>query len=82
MQLKKNRFNETHNQLLPHRASLMTKRQNNVGRILVQAIEANNREKLVKNTSGQNIHWNQKLRLPDEVLNPRKFSIVIDRGES
>jgi hypothetical protein len=39
-----------------HRASLMTKRHNNVGRILVQAIGANNRKKLVKSTIGQFIH--------------------------
>jgi hypothetical protein len=35
----------------PHHPSLMTKRHNNVGRILVQTIEANNRKKLVKSTS-------------------------------
>jgi hypothetical protein len=39
-----------------HSASLMTKTHNNVGRILVQAIEANNRKKLIKSTSGQYIH--------------------------
>jgi hypothetical protein len=60
----------------------MTKRHDKVGRILLQAIEANNREKLIKSTSGQYIHWNQELRLPDDVLNPRKFPNVFDRKES
>jgi hypothetical protein len=44
-----------------HRARLMTKRHNNVGRILVQAIETNNRKKLVEINSGQYIHCNQAL---------------------
>jgi hypothetical protein len=60
----------------------MTKRHNNVGRILIQTNEANNRKKLFKSTSGQYIHWNQELRLPDGVINPRKFPIVFDRGEN
>jgi hypothetical protein len=60
----------------------MTKRQNNVGRIIVQAIEANNRRKLVKCVNGQYIHWNQELKLPDDILNPRKFSDVFNRSES
>jgi hypothetical protein len=60
----------------------MVKRHNNVGRILVEAIEANNREKLIKSTCGQYIHWNQERRLPDDFLNPRKFPNVFDRKES
>jgi hypothetical protein len=65
-----------------HPASLMTKRHNNVGRILVQTIEEDNREKLIKSKSGQYIHWDQEIRLPDDVLNPRKFPNVFDRKES
>jgi hypothetical protein len=42
----------------PHGASLMTKRHN-VGRILAQAIEANNRSRLVKSNSGNYMHWNE-----------------------
>jgi hypothetical protein len=49
----------------------MTKRHNNVAKIIVQAIEANNRENIVKSTSGQFIHWNQEIRLPDNILDPR-----------
>jgi hypothetical protein len=60
----------------------MTKRHNNVGRILIQAIEANNRKKPVKSTNGQYIHWDQELSLPDDVLNPRKFPGVFEREES
>jgi hypothetical protein len=48
----------------------------------VQAIEANNRKKLIKSTSGQYIHWNQELRLSDDVWNPRKFPNAFDRKES
>jgi hypothetical protein len=60
----------------------MTKRLNKVGRKLVQSIEANNRKKLVKSTNGQFIHWNQELKLSDEVRNPKKYPSVIDRQES
>jgi hypothetical protein len=42
----------------PHRADLMTKRHSNVGRLIVQAIEANNRKNIIKCTNGQYIHWN------------------------
>jgi hypothetical protein len=49
----------------------MTKRHNNVAKIIVQAIEANNRKNIVKSTSGQFIHWNQEIRLPDNILDPR-----------
>jgi hypothetical protein len=66
----------------PYRASHMTKRPNNVGRILVQAIEANNRKKLVKSISGQFIHWNRELRLPDEVRNPKPYPSVFNRDQS
>jgi hypothetical protein len=65
-----------------HRSSLMTNRHNNVGMILVQAIGANNRKKLVKSTSGQFIHWNQELRLPDDVNNRKRFPNIFDRKES
>jgi hypothetical protein len=60
----------------------MTKRHNNVDKILLQAIEANNRKKLVKSINGQFIHWNQELKLPDEVRNPKKYPSVFDREES
>jgi hypothetical protein len=60
----------------------MIKRHNNVGRIIAQVIEANNRKKLIKSISGQIIHWNQELRLPDEINNPIKFPNVFDREES
>jgi hypothetical protein len=60
----------------------MTNRHNNIGRILVQAIGANNRKKLVKSTIGQFIHWNQKLRLPDDVNNPKRLPNIFDRKES
>jgi hypothetical protein len=55
----------------PLRAALMTKRHNNVAKIIVQAIEANNRKNLIKSTSGQFIHWNQEIRLPDGIADPR-----------
>jgi hypothetical protein len=66
----------------PHCAGLMTKRHNNVGKLLVQAIEANDRKKLMKSTSGQYINWNQELRLPDDVLNLRKFPNVFEKNKS
>jgi hypothetical protein len=62
-----------------HRASLMTKRHNNVGRILAQAIEANNRNRLIKSNSGSYIHWNEELKLPDDVRNPRRFQSPFDQ---
>jgi hypothetical protein len=60
----------------------MTRRHNNMGRILVGGIEANNRKKLIKSTSSQYIHWNKELRLPDDVLNSKKFPNVFEREES
>jgi hypothetical protein len=56
----------------PYRASLMTKRHNNVARIIVQAIEANNRRHLIKSETGQYIHCNQELRLPDMFNSPKR----------
>jgi hypothetical protein len=53
------------------RAPLMTKRHNNVAKIIAQAIEANNRKNIIKSTTGQFIHWNQEIRLPDNILDPR-----------
>jgi hypothetical protein len=41
-----------------HRSSLMTKRHNNVAKIVVQAIEACRRKELTKSVTGQYIHWN------------------------
>jgi hypothetical protein len=55
----------------PLRAALMTKRHNNVARIIAQAIEANNRKNIIKSTTGQFIHWNQEIRLPDNIKDPR-----------
>jgi hypothetical protein len=66
----------------PHRAGLMTKRHNNVGRIVVQAIEANNRKNLIKCTNGQYIHWNQELKLTDDINNPRRDTNLFNRKES
>jgi hypothetical protein len=41
----------------PYWASLMIKCHNNGERIIVQAIEANNRRNLIKSKTGQYIHW-------------------------
>jgi hypothetical protein len=60
----------------------MTKRHNNVGRIIVQAIDAYNRKNLVKSINGQYIHWNQELNLSDDITNPRKFPDMFNREES
>jgi hypothetical protein len=49
-----------------YRAALMTKRYNNVAKILAQAVEACNRKELIKSSTGQFIHWNQEIRLPDD----------------
>jgi hypothetical protein len=49
----------------------MTKRHNNVAKIVAQAIEANNRKNIIKSTTGQFIHWNQEIRLSDNILDPR-----------
>jgi hypothetical protein len=65
-----------------YRANLVTKKPNNVGRIIVQTIESNNRKKLVKCVNGQYIYWNQELKLPDDILNPKKFTDVFNRSES
>jgi hypothetical protein len=48
------------------------KRYHNVVKILAQAIEANNRKEIIKSTTGQFIHWNQEIRLPDNILDPRQ----------
>jgi hypothetical protein len=58
----------------PLRAALMTKRHNNVVRIVIQAIEANNRKEITKSTTEQCIHWNQEIRLPDNINDPRVIS--------
>jgi hypothetical protein len=49
----------------------MTKRHNNLARIIVQAIEVNNRKNIIKSTTEQYIHWNQEIRLPDNIKDPR-----------
>jgi hypothetical protein len=46
-------------------------RHNNVAKIIAQAIEANNRKNIIKSTTGQYLHWNQEIRLPDDILDPR-----------
>jgi hypothetical protein len=66
----------------PYRASLMTKRHNNVARIIAQAIESNNQRNLIKSETGQYIHWNQELRLPDIINNPKRNSEFSDRESS
>jgi hypothetical protein len=60
----------------------MTKWNNNVGIIIVQAIDVNNRKNLVKSISYQYIHWNKELKLPDDITNPRKFPDMFNREES
>jgi hypothetical protein len=62
----------------PHRAALKTKRHNNVARILVQAIEVCNRKELIKSTTEQYIHWNQEIKLPDEIRDPRRNPDIFD----
>jgi hypothetical protein len=39
-----------------HRAPLMTKRHNNVAKIVVQAVEASNRKKIIKSSTVHFIH--------------------------
>jgi hypothetical protein len=56
----------------PLRAALMTKRHNNVARIVAPAVEANKRKEIIKSTTGQYIHWNQEIRLPDDIMDPRR----------
>jgi hypothetical protein len=56
----------------PYRASLMAKRHNNVTRIIIQAIEANNQRNPIKVKTNQYIYWNQELRLPNMINNPRR----------
>jgi hypothetical protein len=62
----------------PERVALMIKRHNNVARIFVQAIEACNRKEIIKSTTGQFIHWNQEIRLPDNIIDPRKNPDLFD----
>jgi hypothetical protein len=31
--------------------------------------------------NGQYIHWNQELKLPDDILNPRKFPDVFNMSQ-
>jgi hypothetical protein len=61
-----------------HRASLMTKRHNNLAKIVVQAIEASRRKELTKSATGQYIHWNQEIRLPDDTRDPRIKSEALE----
>jgi hypothetical protein len=61
-----------------HRASLMTKRHNNVAKVVVQAIEASRRKELMKSATGQYIHWNQEIRLPDDLRDPRIKSEALE----
>jgi hypothetical protein len=57
----------------------MTKRHNNVARIIVQAIEPTNRKELVTSNTGHYINWNQELRLPVEIINPRRDPYFFDQ---
>jgi hypothetical protein len=57
----------------------MTKRHNNVTRIIVQGIESTDKKELVKSNTGQYIHWNQELKLPDEINNQRRDPNFFDR---
>jgi hypothetical protein len=60
----------------------MTKRHNNVARIIVQSIEVNNRRNLIKSETGQYIHWNQELRLPDMINNSKRNPNFFNRVNS
>jgi hypothetical protein len=61
-----------------HRASLMAKRHNNVAKIVVQVIEACRWKELTKSITGQYIHWNQEIRLPDDIRDPRIKSEALE----
>jgi hypothetical protein len=50
----------------------MPKKHNDVARIIAQAIEANNWRNIIKSEIGQYIHWNQELKLPDKINNPKR----------
>jgi hypothetical protein len=56
----------------PYRAGFRTKKHNHVARIIIQAIEANNWRNLIKRETVKYIHWNQELRLPDMINNPKR----------
>jgi hypothetical protein len=62
------------------RTALMTKRHNNVAKILAQAVEANNRKEIIKSITGQYIHWNQEIRLPDNIMDPRREPEIFEEG--
>jgi hypothetical protein len=55
---------------------------NNVVRIIVQVIEANNRRTLIKCETGQYIHCDQELRLPDMINNPKRNTEFFNRENS
>jgi hypothetical protein len=61
-----------------HKASLMTKRHNNVAKVVVQAIEASRRKELTKSSTGQYIHWNQEIRSSDDIRDPRIKSEALE----
>jgi hypothetical protein len=66
----------------PYWESLMIKRHSIVARIFTQTIEANNQRNLIKSETGQYIHWNQELRLPDMPNNLKSNPEFFNRENS
>lgn len=60
----------------------MTKRHNNVWEIISQAIQAANIKSLTKSNPGLYLHWNQELRLPDGIHNPKGNPKMLDKEVS
>jgi hypothetical protein len=46
-------------------------KHNNVAEIITEAVEATNRRILIKSDIGTYLHWNQELKLPNEIKNLR-----------
>jgi hypothetical protein len=49
-----------------------TSRQNNVGKIIAQAINNHNPQDIIKSDNGNLLNWNQELRLPKDVKTVEK----------
>jgi hypothetical protein len=64
----------------------MTRKHNNVAKIIVKAIETINWKYLSKSITERYIHWNQELRLPNDINNPREnpefFNIETSKKKS
>jgi hypothetical protein len=48
-----------------YRDHFMTRRYDNIGQLIVQAIQATNRNDVIKCSTDLYLHWNQELRLSD-----------------